>query len=56
MNGTEMARYRIEGLVREAEAERRARGTRAGRASHGAGMVKKAGHVLMSALMWPIKH
>ena len=55
MNG-EFARVRIEDRVREADAYRVSRSTRARRVAATHGKARKVGAGVLSALLWPIKH
>jgi hypothetical protein len=56
MYGSEMAKARIDDLVREADAYRRSRGTRAARAGEMRGKVGRVARSAISALLWPIRH
>jgi hypothetical protein len=56
MYGSEMAKLRIDDMVRDAEAYRRSRGTRASRAGERRGMIRRAARSMISALLWPIRH
>jgi len=53
----EMARLRIDDRIREADAERLARSTRAGRVGEArSGDVRQFTAVLAAAVLWPFKH
>jgi hypothetical protein len=52
----EMAKYRIDDRVREAQSERLARSTRAGRASEARSGVRRAMVAVAAAILWPIRH
>ncbi len=52
----EMARYRIEDRVREADAYRAARSTRTARTTARQGRVRRIAGAVASALLWPVKH
>jgi hypothetical protein len=52
----EMAKYRIDDRVREAQAERMARSTRAGRAGEARNGVRRVVSVVAAAILWPIRH
>jgi hypothetical protein len=52
----EMAKYRIDDRVREAQAERLARSTRAGRAGEARTGVRRVVSVVGAAILWPIRH
>jgi hypothetical protein len=56
MQGSEMARLRIDDMVRDAEAYRRSRETRASRAGERRGKIRGAARSVISALLWPIRH
>jgi hypothetical protein len=56
MYGSEMAKMRIDDMVRDAEAYRRSRGTRASRAGETRGKIRRAARAVISALLWPIRH
>jgi hypothetical protein len=52
----DMARYRIEDRVREAEFERRARTTRRSKMAAERGATRRIGRAAIAAVLWPIKH
>ncbi len=52
----EMAKYRIHDRVREAQAERLARSTRAGRAGEATSGVRRVVAAVGAAILWPIRH
>jgi hypothetical protein len=56
MHGSEMARLRIDDMVRDADAYRRSRGTRASRAGEMRGTIRRVARSAISALLWPIQH
>jgi hypothetical protein len=56
MYGREMAKLRIDDMVRDAEAYRRSRGTRASRAGEFRGKIRGVARSVISALLWPIRH
>ncbi len=52
----EMAKYRIEDRVREAQADRLGRSTRAGRAGEARSGVRRVVTAVATAILWPIRH
>ena len=52
----EMASYRIDDMVRDAEAYRRTKQTRAGRSAERRGALRRFGGAVLSALLWPVRH
>lgn len=52
----EMAKYRIDDRVREAQASRLARSTRAGRAGEARHGVRRVASVVAAAILWPVRH
>jgi hypothetical protein len=52
----EMAKYRIDDRVREAQADRMARSTRAGRAGEARSGVRRVVVAVAAAILWPIRH
>jgi hypothetical protein len=52
----EMARLRIEDRVRDAESDRMARSTRAGREREARSSGRRVVRTLAAALLWPVKH
>jgi hypothetical protein len=52
----EMARFRIDDRVRDAESDRLARSTRAGRDREARSSGRRVVRTLVAALLWPIKH
>ncbi|HXF71690.1 MAG TPA: hypothetical protein VNO79_03660 [Actinomycetota bacterium] len=56
MVGSEMARYRIEDLVREAEAFRAARPARLVRSAARRRRARRIATGIASILLWPIRH
>ena len=52
----EAARYRVEDMVREAEAYRRSKGTASARAGEGQGKLRRAAGTALSLLVWPFRH
>jgi hypothetical protein len=55
MHGAEVARTRVDDMIREAESYRRARGTRIGRAGELRGKARKVVQAVASAALWPIR-
>jgi hypothetical protein len=55
MNG-ELARYRIEDMVREAEAHRRSRDTAAARSQARRARIRRAAGTLAATVVWPFRH
>jgi len=56
MYGGEMAKARIDDLVREADAYRRSRNARTARAGEMRGTLRRVTRSVVSALLWPIRH
>jgi hypothetical protein len=56
MYGSEMAKLRIDDMVRDADAYRRSRGTRAVRAGENRGTVRRIARSVVTALVWPTRH
>jgi hypothetical protein len=56
MYGSELAKARIDDLVREADTYRRSRGARAVRAGEMRGKLRRVTRSAVSALLWPIRH
>ena len=56
MIASEMSRYRVDDMVRGAEASRLARSTRKGRAGQRRAGLRKMGTVVASMALWPVKH
>ena len=56
MYGSEMAKLRIDDMVRDADAYRRSRGTRAARAGEMRETVRRIARSVVAALLWPIRH
>jgi hypothetical protein len=56
MHSGDLARERIQDMVRQAEAFRRSRDTRAARAAERHGTVRRVATAAVSALLWPVKH
>jgi hypothetical protein len=56
MYGSEMAKLRIDDMVRDADAYRRSRGTRKVRAGETGGTVRRVTSSIVTALLWPIRH
>lgn len=56
MISSEMSRYRIDDMVRGAEASRLARSTRKGRAGQRRARLRKMGTTLASVVLWPVRH
>ena len=56
MVGNEIARYRIDDLVREAEAFRATRPARMARAATRRRRARRIGAGIASILLWPIRH
>jgi len=52
----EMAKYRIDDRVREAQAERLVRSTRAGKAGEARSGVRRVVTAVATAILWPIRH
>ncbi len=52
----EMANHRIADLVREAEVERRARGTRRSRAADERTLARRVGRAAIAVVAWPVRH
>ena len=52
----DMARFQIADRVREAESDRRARGSRRSRSLDQRGTARRVGRAAISAVLWPIKH
>jgi hypothetical protein len=52
----EMAKYRIDDRVRETQADRLARSTRAGRTADARSGTRRVVSTIAAALMWPIRH
>ena len=52
----DLARYRIDDMVREAEAFRKTRDSRAGRAAERRTRARRMATVLASVVLWPIRH
>jgi hypothetical protein len=51
-----VAQGRIDDLMRVAERERLARGTRAGRTGARAASLRRIGSTVMHAVLWPVRH
>jgi hypothetical protein len=51
-----VAQGRIDDLVRVAERERLARGTRAGRAGVRAARLRRISSTVLHAVLWPVRH
>jgi hypothetical protein len=56
MYGSELAKQRIDDLVRDADAYRRSREARAARAGEMRGMLRRVARPVVSALLWPVRH
>lgn len=56
MYGSEMAKLRIDDMVRDADAYRRSRETRAVRAGETRGTVGRIARSVVTTLLWPIRH
>jgi hypothetical protein len=56
MHGSEMAKLKIDDMVRDAEAYRRSRETRSSRTGDRRGKFRRAASSVISALLWPIRH
>lgn len=56
MYGSEMAKMRIDDMVRDADAYRLSRGTRKVRAGEMRGTVRRIARSVVTALLWPIRH
>lgn len=56
MYGSEMAKLRIDDMVRDADAYRRSRGARTVRAGEMRGRVRRVARSVVAALLWPIRH
>jgi hypothetical protein len=56
MYQAEVARTRIDDLVRAAEAHRRGKETRAARARETNGRVRRMAAAIASVVIWPVKH
>jgi hypothetical protein len=56
MYGSEMAKMRIDDMVRDADAYRRSRGTRAVRAGETRGKLRRVARSVATVLLWPIRH
>jgi hypothetical protein len=56
MYQAEVAKTRIDDLVRAAEAHRRSKLTRAARAGEQGGKMRKIAGAVASLVIWPIKH
>jgi hypothetical protein len=52
----EMAKYRIDDRVREAQADRLAGSTRAGRTADAKSRASRVVSTIAAALLWPIRH
>jgi hypothetical protein len=52
----EMGKYRIDDRVREAQADRLARSTRAGRAGEARSGARRVMVAVAAAILWPIRH
>ena len=52
----EMAKYRIDDRVREAEAFRASKVTRAGRRDNGRSRARRVSWHALTAMLWPVKH
>jgi hypothetical protein len=56
MYQAQVAKTRVDDLVRAAEAHRRVRETRAGRAGETRGKTRRIVSSIASLVLWPIKH
>jgi hypothetical protein len=56
MYQAEVAKTRVDDLVRAAEAHRRSRLTRAARAGERGGTIQRIAGTVASLVIWPIKH
>ena len=52
----DVAKYRIDDLVRDAEAFRHSKASRASRSAERRARARRVANVVTSALLWPIKH
>jgi hypothetical protein len=52
----EMGKYRIDDRVREAQADRLARSTRAGRTGEARSGARRVMVAVTAAILWPIRH
>ena len=56
MYAPEIAKYRIDDMVREADAFRHSKASRAARAAERRARAKRAAAMVSSVVLWPIKH
>jgi hypothetical protein len=54
--GSEIARYRIDDLIRDAESYRRSKGARVARAAARRQRARRVAAGIASVLLWPIRH
>ena len=56
MIASELSKYRVDDMVRGAEARRMARSTRKGRAQQQRAGMRKMGAFVAAVALWPVKH